>query len=220
MGQPAAVYASVDVETTGYSPRLHEIVEIAVIRFTLHDPLADRVVLDSIVRPKRRVPNWRIHGITNRMVRAAPSFEEIAGNVVDALVDCIVVCHNARFDLSFLEMAFRRLDAQWQMPYLCTLRLKDALGLSGAGGLADLCKLFSIEIPGRAHASLHDARATIAVLRALLAYAGHHPEASSLPDALERDTLESASDFTSELLRTGDFSHLHRSTNMLPRMEV
>ena len=172
MAEPEPVYASVDVETTGYSPRGHEIVEIAVVRFALCEPLADTPLLNSIVRPRRRVPNWRVHGITNRMVRGAPYFSEISGNIIDALSGSIVVCHNARFDLSFLEDAFHRLHVQWHVPHLCTLRLKDALGLDGSGGLADQCRRYSIEIPGAPHTALHDARATVALLRAMLVTVG------------------------------------------------
>lgn len=205
-----------DVETTGYSPDLNEIVEIAIVRFALALPHNDALALNTIVRPRRRVPNWRIHGITNRMVRAAPPFAEIAGNIVDAVADCTVVCHNARFDLSFLRVAFRRLGVEWNVPYLCTLRLKDALGLKGPGSLADQCRFFSIDAPGRPHTALHDAFATAALLRALISYAGVS-EVESLAEAFNRETPVDVGDLDIEPSSTGTLPHLVRTEELKPR---
>ena len=68
-----------DIETTGLYPGGDRIVELAVVRIEPNE--APRLVLDTLVNPKRRVAATEIHGITDADVADAPPFEEIAGNV-------------------------------------------------------------------------------------------------------------------------------------------
>ena len=51
-------------------------------------------------------------GITNAMVREAPTFSQIADAVADARRGCIFVAHNARFDYGFLKHEFARLGSR------------------------------------------------------------------------------------------------------------
>jgi DNA polymerase III epsilon subunit-like protein len=69
-------FALVDVETTGFSPRLHDrIIEIAVVRVSPAAGVEDEYV--TLVNPSRDVGPTRIHGITATDVAQAPSFAEI-----------------------------------------------------------------------------------------------------------------------------------------------
>ena len=52
-------------------------------------------------------------------------FEAVAPKVLGALSDTVVVCHNAQFDIQFLDSEFKRLGHEIQIPNLI-----DTLGLA------------------------------------------------------------------------------------------
>jgi len=150
-------FAVVDLETTGLFPKTNRVVEIAVVR------LADDCTVTSewatLVNPGRDVGPTHIHGITASDVRDAPRFEDIVGDVGRALEHCVLVAHNMRFDLGFLEAEIRR--ARSTMPSvvsLCTLNLAYEFEPDGAERkLASCCQRAGIPID-TPHSALHDAR--------------------------------------------------------------
>ena len=88
------MFAVIDVETTGLRPARDRVVEVAVVR--LDD--AHNVVEEwtTLVDPGCQVRGSRVHGIYTRHVQGAPTFGEIAGDLVDRLADTVVVAHNGR----------------------------------------------------------------------------------------------------------------------------
>lgn len=66
-------------------------------------------------------------GITDAMVRGAPSFRDIADEVFARIEGSLFVAHNARFDYGFLKNEYKRLDRAFQPPVLCTVKLSRAL---------------------------------------------------------------------------------------------
>lgn len=113
-------YAVLDLETTGFGPR-HEIVELAILHVS--PQLQATPVLDTLVKPSRRIGNREVHGINNRQIRHAPRFEDISGAVCDALAGRVCVAHNAAFDIPFLERALE----PWALspfPSMCTMKLR------------------------------------------------------------------------------------------------
>lgn len=154
----AVVFAAVDVETTGFSPRLGDrLVEVAFVRFTpdgrVHDEFA------TLVNPERDVGPTHIHGIRPSDVVGAPRFADVLGEVAARIAGAVLVAHNARFDLSFLRAEFQRAGAElppW--PSVCTLRLTYELVDLPTRRLDDCCRAFGIPHSG-AHAALEDARA-------------------------------------------------------------
>ncbi len=89
-----------DTETTGLDPRA-EIVEIALID---HD---GSVLLDSLVKPTRRIPNdaTRVHNISNEMVADAPTWVELWPQVQVLLAGRSVGIYNADFDLRMIQQS-------------------------------------------------------------------------------------------------------------------
>ncbi len=89
-----------DTETTGLDPRA-EIVEIALID---HD---GSVLLDSLVKPTRRIP-WeatRVHNISNEMVADAPVWADLWPQVQMLLNGRRVGIYNAEFDLRMIQQS-------------------------------------------------------------------------------------------------------------------
>ena len=77
--------AVVDFETTGLTPGVDRVVEVSVVR--LNPGEVPQLVLDSLVNPMRPVAATEIHGITDADVASAPTFKEIAGDLIAALSD-------------------------------------------------------------------------------------------------------------------------------------
>jgi ATP-dependent Lhr-like helicase len=163
-----ATFCVVDLETTGFSPRLGDrVIEIAAIRLR-----ADGTRLGewaSLLDPQRDVGATHVHGISGGDVIGAPRFDEIAGDLLAAMDGAVLVAHNKRFDLEFLTAEFSRLGHELEpWPSLCTLGLGAQLEPDGHSRRLDVCcARFGIELP-EAHTAGGDASATADLLVAYL----------------------------------------------------
>jgi len=162
-------FAVVDVETTGMraigSDRITEIAVVVV------QGGRREVVLDTLINPGRPIPPaiCAITNITNDMVRDAPTFAEVADQVLAALAGRVFVAHNARFDWGFLSAEVRRArDLALDGPQLCTVRLARRLvkGVRSCG-LDNLTQYFGFANPAR-HRAAGDALVTADLLDRLL----------------------------------------------------
>lgn len=70
-----------------------------------------------------------IHGITDRDVADAPTFQDVAGQVLAALSGCVVAAYNVYFDMRFLEYELRDVGREGLPPHLCVMYLRPMLGL-------------------------------------------------------------------------------------------
>ena len=113
-----ARFAFLDLETTGLSPwfgdRVCEVGIVITEGRRIHD------TYQTLVNPERELSFGAAstNGLTNEQLAAAPLFGEIAEEVAVRLRDAVVVAHNARFDLQFLDNEFRRLGREIQVPNL------------------------------------------------------------------------------------------------------
>jgi DNA polymerase III epsilon subunit family exonuclease len=165
-------FAVVDVETTGMRAAGDDrVTEVAVV--LLHGGRRE-VLIDTLVNPGRSIPLAisGITGITDAMVRGAPSFEAIADELLGALAGRIFVAHNSRFDWSFLDASLQRARGLGLGgPNLCTVRLARRL-LPGVGscGLDNLTHVLALENSAR-HRAAGDADVTARLLERLLVVA-------------------------------------------------
>ena len=119
-------YVLLDLETTGATPLKDRITEIALIRFN------DGVEIDrwqTLVNPQTRIPEFiqGLTGITNQMVENAPTFDQVAGELLDYLDDAVMCAHNVRFDHGFLKAEFKRIGVNLKQKVLCTVKLSRKL---------------------------------------------------------------------------------------------
>jgi DNA polymerase-3 subunit epsilon len=119
-------YVILDLETTGGAPLHDRIIEIALIRF---EEGTESGRWETLVNPGVPIPSFitRLTGISNEMMRDAPSFEEVAHRLYSFLEGAVLAAHNVRFDYGFLKNEYRRLGALLQHRVLCTARLSRKL---------------------------------------------------------------------------------------------
>lgn len=160
-------FAVVDLETTGFRRDPGTIVEVAVVHLDPGCPPV--VVLNTLVRPSTRIGNRGVHGITNRDVRHAPNLAEIADCLVDALLDRVLVAHNAVFDLAFIESLLVNKNLRSAVPVLCTQQLhRLAFPSTCAINLEDACRSVGTPPPTQAHSAAQDATACARLVHGLI----------------------------------------------------
>src|ERR1700710_755150 len=97
-------FSVIDVETTGFSPqRGDRVIQIAAVRMTLADGVTDAFV--QLIDPQRDIP-WRsseIHGLHDHDVIDAPTFGQIAPELMATIDNTVLAGHNFAFDWNFLQ---------------------------------------------------------------------------------------------------------------------
>jgi len=98
-----------------------------------------------------------IHGITNEMVAGSPVFEEIAPKLISILQDNVLICHNADFDVSFLENEFNLIGLKMPpVTILDTLKFARRHGNFASNRLGNIAKCLGISSDGW-HRAMADA---------------------------------------------------------------
>lgn len=156
-------FAVVDVETTGLFHQVDRIIEIAVIRVEGNGNLVDEYV--TLVNPNRDLGPTHIHGLTAKEVRDAPTFAEIAGDVLERLSGAVFVSHNVQFDFKFMQSEMSRLGHVLpETPLLCTMQLAGNVDSNIPGRSCEACCThFGIPFE-QTHSAYHDAKATAQLL--------------------------------------------------------
>jgi len=195
--------AIVDLETTGTHAGGDRITEIGIVRVDADATGGAPRVTEwcSLVDPEVPIPPaiQALTGITDAMVRGAPSFGALAGEIAERLRDCVFVAHNARFDHGFLKHAFLRAGRPFQIRPLCTVRLSRRLFPEAQGhGLDAIVARHGLVVADR-HRALGDARAVWSFLEdvyrrlpaeAVAAAARRILRIPSLPPQLPADCLD------------------------------
>jgi DNA polymerase-3 subunit epsilon len=110
-----------DTETTGLKAR-DEIIEIAILD---HD---GEPLMDSLVRPTIRIPTdaHAIHGITDDMVKDAPTWRELWPEIEGNLRGKQLAIYNAEFDLRMMKQSHLAHGLRWdfqQDDVFCIMQL-------------------------------------------------------------------------------------------------
>jgi DNA polymerase-3 subunit epsilon len=147
--------AVLDVETTGLSPgRYDRIIEVGLVLITPDGEPVDEY--ETLINPGRDLGPTHLHRITGSDVANAPSFADIAGDLLERIRKAEVIAgHNISFDRDFIVKEYERLGVNLpEFPTLCTCQKL------GRTNLATCCSEFGIPFDFQAHRALHDARAT------------------------------------------------------------
>ena len=111
-------FAVVDLETTGWSPEQAAITEIGAVRVRAGARRGEFVrqgEFASLVNPGTPVPPGiaDLTGITDWMLAAAPRLGAVLPGLLDFAQGCVLVAHNAPFDLGFLVAGCGDLGLAW-----------------------------------------------------------------------------------------------------------
>ncbi|MEA2025031.1 MAG: DEDD exonuclease domain-containing protein [Actinomycetota bacterium] len=175
MGAPLheVPFCVLDLETTGATAAECEITEIGAVKFLGGEPTG---TFQTLVNPGTEIPPFItvLTGITQAMVIEAPTIDEALPAFLEFIGDAVIVGHNIRFDMSFLNAAATRLG-YGKLPN----RTIDTLGLSRRLVRSEVrnLKLSSLAAHFQApspptHRALDDAKATAHVFWSLLERAG------------------------------------------------
>ncbi len=154
-------YAVIDFETTGLSPA-HGArpTEIAVVLVS-GDEIVDRY--QSLMNPGVPIPReiQAFTGISNAMVRRAPSVPEVMAEAVRFAGGRPIVAHNASFDRKFWEAGVASLRRSHSDIFICSLLLSRRLFPTLPNHkLATLVGSLGLPVAGRFHRALADAECT------------------------------------------------------------
>jgi DNA polymerase III subunit epsilon len=167
-----ATYVVVDLETTGLRPGQSGICEIGAVRLSGFEVEAE---FQTLVDPGLPIGAGAsaVTGLRSEQLRGAPRPPEAVRSFLAFAGDAVLVAHNARFDLAFLDRETERLTgSRIGSAVVDTVRLARTLlaGRTAGFGLGQLAWFFgTAEQP--CHRALPDALATSEVLLALIGLA-------------------------------------------------
>ncbi|WP_434341924.1 PolC-type DNA polymerase III [Mycoplasma putrefaciens] len=98
-----------DLETTGLSPELDEIIEFGAIIFDTKT--GERKEIDILIKPKKPLKQFtkELTNITDQMLENKPSIEQAFAEIYDVIKDGVLLAHNANFDFNFLSSWAKKL---------------------------------------------------------------------------------------------------------------
>jgi len=106
--------AIIDLETTGVNLGTDRIVEIAIVKIL---PDGKKQVKRKLINPEIPISaaSTEIHGITNEMVKDAPTFRQVANELRQFLDHCDLAGYNSnRFDIPMLAEEFLRVGMEFE----------------------------------------------------------------------------------------------------------
>lgn len=111
LGTPLAqvTFCVIDLETTGGSADSCGITEIGAVKLRGGECLG---TFQTLVNPGCAIPPeiTVLTGITHSMVLPAPRIEAVLPSLLEFIGDAVIVGHNVRFDLSFVQAALDRTE--------------------------------------------------------------------------------------------------------------
>jgi len=168
-------FCVVDLETTGGSAQGGSMItEVGAVKVRGGEVLGE---FQTLVNPSTSIPAFIavLTGITDSMVASAPPIEVVLPQFLEFARGCVLVAHNAPFDVGFLKHFAAAQERAWPpFEVLDTARLaRRVITRDDAPNckLSTLATLFgSTTTPN--HRALEDARATVDVLHGLLGRLG------------------------------------------------
>ena len=106
--------AIIDLETTGVNLGTDRIVEIAIVKI---QPDGKQQIKRKLLNPEIPISpvSTEIHGITNVMVKDAPTFRQVANELKQFLDHCDLAGYNSnRFDIPMLAEEFLRVGMEFE----------------------------------------------------------------------------------------------------------
>ena len=160
--------AFIDLETTGVNLSTDRIVEIAIIKLL---PDGTKETKQKYINPEMPIPaeTTAIHGITDDMIKDAPTFKQIGNEIKQFLENCDLGGYNSnRFDIPMLMEEFLRADLDVDLTDRKMVDVQHIFYQMEPRTLTAAYKFFCEKELDNAHSAAADIEATIQVLQAQL----------------------------------------------------
>lgn len=161
--------AFIDLETTGVNITNDRIVEIAIVKIS---PDGSRQVKRKLINPTIAIPKGAsdVHGITDEMVKDAPTFKQVANEVKQFMEGCDIGGYNSnRFDIPLLVEEFLRAGLNIEIETRKLLDVQKVYHMMEQRTLSAAYKFYCNKDLEDAHSAEVDATATYEVLEAQIA---------------------------------------------------
>jgi DNA polymerase-3 subunit epsilon len=158
--------AFIDLETTGINISTDRIVEIAIVKIM---PDGTRIPKRKLINPLMPIPasSSVIHGITDDMVKDAPSFKQVANEIRQFMDSCDLGGYNSnRFDIPMLIEEFLRIGMDFPTEGRKFVDVQKIFHMMEQRTLSAAYKFYCQKILEGAHSAEADASATWEVLEA------------------------------------------------------
>lgn len=163
ISQPLAI---IDLETTGVDLAIDKIVEIAIVKLM---PDGSTQKKRKLINPQKTIPETasKVHGITDEMVKDAPTFKQVANEIKQFLNNCDLGGYNSnRFDIPLLVEEFLRAGMEFSMQGRKMLDVQKIFHSMEQRTLSAAYKFYCNKSLENAHSAEADASATLEVLHA------------------------------------------------------
>lgn len=158
--------AFVDLETTGVNLGIDRIIEIGMVKIL---PDGNKSVKRKLINPEMAIPQSSIdiHGITNEMVKDAPTFKQAANDIKQFLDNCDLSGYNSnRFDVPLLMEEFLRVEVEFDMKGRRLVDVQKVFHMMEQRTLSAAYKFYCEKNLDAAHSAEADALATMEILEA------------------------------------------------------
>ena len=158
--------AIIDLETTGINLGSDRIVEIAIVKI-MQD--GKKTIKRKLINPEMPIPQGStdIHGITNEMIKDAPTFRQVANELKQFLDNCDLAGYNSnRFDIPMLVEEFLRVGMEFEGKGRKLLDVQKIFHMMEQRTLSAAYRFYCNKELEGAHGAEADASATWEVLEA------------------------------------------------------
>lgn len=153
-----------DLETTGLQITKDRIVQIAIIKIL---PDGSKKDLNLVVNPEMPIPQEviDIHGITNERALQAPTFKQLAPEIITFIGDSDLAGFNSnKFDIPVLAEEFLRVDAKFDLSQRSFIDVQNIFHKMEQRTLVAAYKFYCGKTLENAHDAMYDTIATWEVL--------------------------------------------------------
>ena len=158
--------AFIDLETTGTNLATDRIVEIAIVKVGMD---GSRLTKRKLINPLMPIPkpSSDIHGITDEMIKDAPSFKQVANEIKQFIENCDIGGYNSnRFDIPMLVEEFLRSGLEFTVDGRKLIDVQRVFHLMEQRTLSAAYKFYCQKTLEGAHGAEADATATAEILEA------------------------------------------------------
>jgi len=173
--------AFIDLETTGINMSSDRIVEIAIVKIL---PDGTKQVKRKLINPEMVIPQSSIdvHGITNEMVKDAPTFKQAGNEIKQFLENCDLAGYNSnKFDIPLLVEEFLRAGQDFNVDGRKLVDVQKVFHMMEPRTLSAAYKFYCSKELENAHSAEVDATATWEVLDAQVA---RYPQIGNTVDSI------------------------------------